>query len=310
MEKIKGYKGFDKDLKCRGFQYEIGKEYEEQEVKVCEKGFLFCENPLDVLRFYPPFTENGINRFCEVEGSGNFDKDENKIACTNIKIIREINLYELIEAGVKYILSKTDLDNNKATNTGVRSAATNTDHCSAAINKGNCSVATNTGYYSAATNTGDRSIATNTGYYSAATNTGYCSVATNTGYYSAATNTGYCSVATNTGNYSAATNTGDCSVATNTGHCSAAINKGNCSVATNMGGYSVAMVKGEESIAVVTGKDSKAMGEKGCWLVLTERETKGDKSIIKDIKAFKVDGKKVKANVFYQLINGKLVEVE
>nr|DAZ28916.1 MAG TPA: hypothetical protein [Caudoviricetes sp.] len=81
---MKAYKGFDKDLKCRGFQYEIGKEYEEKEAKVCEKGFHACTNPLNVLQYYPPCYEN---RYCEVEQDGEFSEngDDSKVASTKIK---------------------------------------------------------------------------------------------------------------------------------------------------------------------------------------------------------------------------------
>lgn len=68
---MKAYKGFDKDLKCRGFQYEIGKEYEEKEAEACEKGFHACENPLEVFRYYPPCDGN---RYCEVEQDGELSK--------------------------------------------------------------------------------------------------------------------------------------------------------------------------------------------------------------------------------------------
>ena len=69
-KKIKGYKGFNPDLTCRGFQYEVGKEYEEENAKSCNSGFHFCENPFDVFGYYAPCGGNGMNRFCEVEGSG------------------------------------------------------------------------------------------------------------------------------------------------------------------------------------------------------------------------------------------------
>ena len=271
---IRGFKGFDKDLKCRGFQYEIGKDYEQEgEVKCCERGFHFCENPFDVFRYYSP----SDSRYCEVEGDGNADKadDDSKVAYSHIHISSEIGLNGLIKAGVKFILDKVNFKDAKSTNTGDRSAATNT---------GNCSAATNTGDYSAATNTGDRSAATNTGNRSAATNTGYYSAATNTGDYSAATNTGYQSAATNTGDQSAATNTGD---------------------------YSAATVEGKESVAIVTGRDGRARGALGCWIVLTERgDFDGVTFPIKEVKAFKVDGVNIKENTFYRLVDGKPVEFE
>ena len=206
---IKGYKGFDKDLKCRGFQYEVGKEYSTDKAVACNTGFHCCENPFDVLAHYAPCGDYGAqNRFCEVEADGDMDKsDEDKICCTHLKVKAEIGLQGLIKAGVKFILNRVKWDENKQTNTGYRSAATNTGNWSAATNTGYRSAATNTGYRSAATNTGYRSAATNTGNWSAATNTGYRSAATNTGNCSAATNTGYCSAATNTGDRSAATNT-------------------------------------------------------------------------------------------------------
>ena len=277
-ETITGFKGFDKDLKCKDYQYEVGKEFEEEgKIEACSNGFHFCENPLDVLGYYPPYGEKGSSRYCIVKGSGNIDRDgdDTKVACSKLHISAEIGLKGIIEAGVKFILDKVNWKDNKKSNTGNRSAATNT------------------GNRSAATNTGDQSAATNTGYQSAATNTGYQSAATNTGDYSAATNTGYQSAATNTGDYSAATNTGYQSAATNTGNRSAA------------------EVTGKESIAIVTGKDSKAKGSIGCWIVLTERgEWDGNVYPIKEVKAVRVDGEIIKPDTYYKLINGEVIPCE
>ena len=92
---------------------------------------------------------------------------------------------------------------------------------------------------------------------------------------------------------------------------SAATNTGYRSAATNTGDRSAANVEGEEAIAIVTGKDSKAKGAVGCWIVLTERaDFNGRVYPIKSVKAFKVDGKKIKADTYYQLINKKAVEVK
>ena len=281
------YKGTDKDMKCRDFQFELGKEYEEAEAKLCEKGFHGCEYPLDVFAHYNP----ADSRFFVADLDGVTDEmesDDTKRVGTKIKLRAEIGIPGLVKAAVEYIKEKAESSDNQ---TGYQSAATNTGDRSAATNTGNQSAATNTGNRSAATNTGDRSAATNTGNQSAATNTGNWSAATNTGNRSAATNTGNWSAATNTGNWSAATNTGYWSAATNTGH------------------QSAATVEGKESIAIVTGIDSKASGAIGCWLVLTERDGWNGKTYpIKEVRAVKVDGETIKPGVFYKLQNGEVVE--
>ena len=169
---IQGYKGFNKNLQCRDFQYEVGKEYETDKAIAYNTGFHFCESPFNVWGYYPPANENGLNRFCEVEGSGKIDDSENdKTCCTHLKIKAEIGINGLIKAGVKFIMDRVKWD-NAATNTGYRSAATNTGNYSAATNTGNYSAATNTGDYSAATNTGNRSAASVEGKESIAIVTG------------------------------------------------------------------------------------------------------------------------------------------
>ena len=160
---IKGYKGFDKELKCRGFLYEVDKEYEQGgEIKCCNNGFHFCENPFDVFSYYPP----NDSRYCEVHGSGKYDKDndDSKVSVSKIKIGFEIGLKGLIDAGIKFILDKVNWEESKATNTGNQSAATNTGDESAATNTGDESAATNTGNRSAASVEGFESIAIVTGY--------------------------------------------------------------------------------------------------------------------------------------------------
>ena len=170
------YKGTDKDMKCRDFQFEIGKEYEEAEAKLCEKGFHGCEYPLDVFAHYAP----ADSRFFEADLDGVTDEesDDSKRAGTKIKLRAEIGIAGIVKAAVEYIKEKADSSKNQ------------TGDCSAATSTGNYSAATNTGNCSAATNTGDRSAATSTGYYSAATSTGNWSAATVDGKASIAIVTG------------------------------------------------------------------------------------------------------------------------
>ena len=160
---IYAYKGFDKDLKCRGFQYEVGKDYEQEgNIKCCNNGFHACEFPLDVFNYYAP---GGNSRYCTVTQSGVTDKKEgdSKVASSKIHIETEIGLDGIIKAGVKFILDKVNWKNQKESNTGNYSAATNTGDYSAATNTGYRSAATNTGNYSAAKVSGKESIAIVTG---------------------------------------------------------------------------------------------------------------------------------------------------
>ena len=180
---MKCYKGFDKGLKCRDFQYEIGKEYEEERVEICDTGFHACENPLDVFGYYAP----ADSRYCEVELDANDQKsDDSKRVGKKISIKAEVGIAGIIKAGLEYIKDQVNWDDDKKSNTGDRSVATNTGNRSAATNTGNWSVATNTGDWSAATNTGNWSVATNTGDWSAATVEGKESVAMAIGYNSKA----------------------------------------------------------------------------------------------------------------------------
>ena len=165
---LKGFKGFDKDLKCRDMQYKVGEEFSipsDKELNVCpnnskEAGLHYCKEPFDVFGFYPPST----SRYCIVEGMDVMDKFERdgKVSSKRIKIEAEVSLSNFIKLGVDIILSKID-KSKKQTISKDDSAATNTGDYSAATNTGYKSAATNTGDYSAATVEGKQSIAANFG---------------------------------------------------------------------------------------------------------------------------------------------------
>ena len=150
-KEIIAYKGFDKNWKCRGYQYEIGKTYEhEGEVEACKSGFHSCEYPLDVFSYYAP----SESKFALVKAGGEISKgDDSKIASTKITIEAELNIPRLVQKAVDFIMGKINLT-NKQSNTGDQSAATNT---------GDWSAATNTGYQSAAEVSGEHSIAASLG---------------------------------------------------------------------------------------------------------------------------------------------------
>ncbi|EDV5474939.1 hypothetical protein T046_003483 [Salmonella enterica subsp. enterica serovar Newport] len=180
-KEIVTFKGFNKDLKCRDFQFKIGKTFHHDgKVEACGSGFHACECPFDVFSYYPP----AESRYAETISFGVIDREEigdTKIASASITIKAELTLPQFIQRGIEWIWSKIDKSLEQQIMTGYQSAATNTGYQSAA---------TNTGYQSAATNTGDRSAATNTGYRSAATNTGYQSAAEVSGSQSVAASLG------------------------------------------------------------------------------------------------------------------------
>lgn len=297
---IRGYKGFDKDLKCRGFQYEIGKEYECEKAIICLEGFHFCERPLDVLEYYGPIENCVQNRFCEVEGSGDFDRSEkgDKLCCTKIKIIRELTLEELIGEGMKELgddivkISKLNQFTRFVSNNDVHSLAFNSFEHSVALNTGHCSMVGNLGIRSSALSTGNDSIASSSGPFGFAKNKGVRAMAITSSLYSVSDTVG------------------DCSLSVSTGYGSLAANEGNMSVAISTGQDSQASTEGLDSVAIVTGANAKAKGKLGCWIVLTERDNQPEgKFLIKDIKGFKVDGEQIKPDTYYTLVDGKPVEV-
>ena len=123
-ETIKSFKGFNKDLKCRGFQFEIGKEYEEPDAKACDRGFHACEQPIEVFGYYAP----GQSRYCVVEQSGVIDRkgDDSKVASSRIKIGAEIGIPGIVKAQIQYVKDHTTMeytDPERAT-AGNRGAAT------------------------------------------------------------------------------------------------------------------------------------------------------------------------------------------
>lgn len=148
---MKMYKGFDKDLKCRGYQYEIGRTEKEDSAKLCDRGFHACEYPMDVFGYYPP----ADSRFCEVDLNGVTDEtgNDSKRCGTEIKVLAEIGIPGIVKASVDFIMRNIKSEKKKS-NTGDRSAAVNSGYGSAAVNSG---------YSSAATVEGKESVAISLG---------------------------------------------------------------------------------------------------------------------------------------------------
>ena len=315
---IKAYKGFDQDLKCRGFQYEVGKTYKHDgNVVMCKSGFHAIpddESPLNVFGFYPP----AQSRYCEVECGGETVKDDCKVSCSEIKIGAEIGILGLVKAHVEWVKKNITNENNAekgkpatagdrgAATAGDRGAATAGKHGAATAGYGGAATAGNLGAatagYGGAATAGNLGAAT-AGDLGAAT-AGYGGAAT-AGEYGAAT-AGYLGAAT-AGRYGAAT-TGKYGAATTGKYGAATAGKygaataGEYGAATSRGSASV----GKNGMASVRGYDVKAKGGLGAVLVIVNENS--DDYDIKEWKAEVVDGERIKADTWYKLVDGEFVE--
>ena len=158
-EVIKSYKGFNRDLTCRGKQYEVGKEYEEDRAQSCECGMHACEYPLDCFSYYDP----AHSVYYEVEQSGDLSRrgDDSKVASTKMKIRAEINIAGMVKASINYIRER------------IKEEKGSDDYCGASSATGNCGASSATGYKGASSATGD---------YGASSATGNCGASSATGY--------------------------------------------------------------------------------------------------------------------------------
>ena len=147
---MKTYKGFNKNMTCRGFQYEEGKEYKTEKAVACETGFHACEYPLGCFNYYSP----NDSVFHEVEQDGDISKhnDDTKVASTKIKIGAEINIAGLVKAAIEYTLKRVNPEAKSNEDYGASSAT------------GNCGASSATGYKGAAEAGDPESIAVAWGY--------------------------------------------------------------------------------------------------------------------------------------------------
>ena len=195
------YKGMDANMQCRGFQYEVGKEYETDEAVACKTGFHACEYPLDVINYYAP----AESRYAVVEQSGKISKsgEDTKVASTKIKIVAEIGIAGLVKAAIEYTKTRAKEEPGGHA-TGYQGAASATGYQGAA---------SATGYQGAASATGPQGAASATGDQGAASATGYRGAASATGDQGAASATGPRGAASATGDQGAASATGEAGVA-------------------------------------------------------------------------------------------------
>jgi hypothetical protein len=280
---MKAFKGFKKDLTCRGFQYEEGKEYHTERAECCEEGFHACEYPLDCFGYYNP----AESVFHEVELSGNMDKknDDTKVCATDIKIGARISIAGLVKAAIDFTMSKVNKEKESYESHGFASA---TGDYGASSATGNCGASSATGYRGASSATGD---------YGASSATGNCGASSATGDYGASSATG---------DYGASSATGNCGASSATGY------RGASSVSDPTG---VAVAWGHEAKAKGCLGAHLILSD---WRYIGEKWSDGDYKTPYNVESWElagakmvqVDGEKIKADTYYRCIDGEVVEAE
>ena len=288
---MRAFKGFNKDLTCRGYQYEEGKEFHTERAECCDTGFHACEYPLDCFGYYDP----AHSVFHEVELSGEMDKsgDNTKVCATDIKIGARLSIAGLVKMAIDFTMSKVNKEAGSDERHGFASAT------------GDCGASSATGDYGASSATGYKGASSATGDYGASSATGNCGASSATGNCGASSATGYKGASSATGDYGASSATGNCGASSATGY------KGASSVSDPTG------------VAVAWGHEARAKGCKGAHLILSDWKYVGDRYSDGDYmdpydkesweltgaKMVVVDGEKIKEDTYYRCIEGEIVEV-
>ncbi len=300
---MKMYKGFDKDLKCRGFQYEVGKEYEHNgEVKVCKGGFHCCENPFDVLEYYPLIDDEGnFNRFCEVEGGGKVDAEGNKKCFEKLTIKAEIGIKCLISAMVEFIKEKT-IDNSNISSGYYAQIGSSGD--SAKIgSSGDSAQIGSSGDSAKIGSSGDYAQIGSCGYYAKIGSSGDSAKIGSSGYSAQIGSSGDSAQIGSCGYYAKIGSCGD----------SAKIGSSGDSAKIGSSGDSAKIgSSGEDCVICCAGNNSIVKAKKGSWITLSEWKYNKDKGryIPVCVKTEYVDGVRIKEDVWYILEDGNFEEVE
>ena len=275
MEKITSYKGFNKDMTCRDFQYKEGESYEEPSAKACERGFYAYEYPLDCLDYYSP--NESVYHVVEQSGEISRHSDDTKVTSTKIKIGAEINIAGLVKAAIEYTMKRVNPEAKADERQGASSAT------------GNCGASSATGYKGASSATGYCGASSATGYYGASSATGDCGASSATGYKGASSATG---------DYGASSATGNCGASSATGYKGASSAGDSESVAVAWGYHGKAKgVLGAHLVLADWEGDEDDYWNQDSWQ-------------LKGAKMVRVDGEIIKPDTYYTMKNGEVVEAE
>lgn len=326
---MKAYKGFNKDFKCRDFQYEVGQSYTfDGKTSICHAGFHACVEPIDVLRFYcKPGSKYAV---VDVEQTADIShletefrkkhlRDDSKIVGDQISIEKEITIDDLIQEQIKRVVTQnttrdiaiTDCANIVTSDDG-KHVYDETRHVksepatSISTTKKNALSCSTSLEHALAVSTGTRSVSASNSAYAKSITLGDQSIAVSPRVSSRSTCLGDVSIASATGSYSCSKTYGEYSVASSVGYQVSSATYGDKSVAVSVGDAPCAIADGKDSIAVAYGNRSYAQGSLGSYLVIAYVDKETGEFVVKS--AF-VDGEKIKADTIYSVRNKEFVEM-
>ena len=284
---MKGFKGFEKGLVCRGKQYAENTVFEEEKAVVCQRGMHFCVNPFDVLDHYDLVNSDGsFNDFAEVEALAEAKTDDDKKYCTTkLKVGAKLSFAGFIKACVDFVLEKTTVEiPDKKTNDSDETVIGSKSKNAQIGSSGDSAQIGSSGDSAQIGSSGDSAKIGSSGNYAQIGSSGDYAQIGSSGYSAKIGSSGY----------------------------SAQIGSSGYSAKIGSSGYSAQIEStGEDSVICCAGNDSKVKAKKGSWITLSEwkyDDAKGRKVPV-CVKTEFVDGEKIKADTFYKLKNGEFVEV-
>ena len=321
-ETIKGYKGFNKDMTCSGKQYKENTTYEEDGTEICEAGMMhFCENPYDVLDYYPLVNEDGdISDFAEVEAVGEVKKDGNNSATNKLHIGAKLGLKGFVKACVDFTIEKTRIENAEECtdyDNGKNSAQIGSSGDYAKIgSSGDSAQIGSSGYSAQIGSSGDYAQIGSSGDYAKIGSSGYSAQIGSSGDYAKIGSSGDYAKIGSSGDYAQIGSSGYSAQIGSSGY-SAQIGSSGYSAQIGSSGDSAKITSiGKNSVVMAAGYNSIARAKIGSWITLAEwvKTDKKDENgnIIwspKCVKTEYVDGDRIKEDTFYKLKDGEFWEV-
>ena len=314
-EKIIAYKGFNKNMKCMGFQYEVGKEYEHKgEIIPCKQGFHACQNPFDALRYY---SEIFNNRFCVVEQSGEIKNDGNKTVSSKIKVNAEIGFHGLFKAGIEWLNeitnpAKMKPSDNSLNDKGSDYAKIGSSGDYAKIgSSGDYAKIGSSGDYAKISSSGDNAKISSSGDNAQIGSSGDYVQIGSSGDHAKIGSSGDCDQIGSSGDYAKIGSSGDYAKISSSGIDAKIGSSGDYALIDSSGTHAQIDSTGENSLICCAGRGSIAKAKKGSWITLAEWVYPGEtgRYIPKCVKTEYVDGERIKENTWYYLVNGEFKEI-